>query len=369
MRPVRWIGAPARGGLALPDAQPAATTLYAPRGVFLNDDVLIAADTGNHRVLIWHGLPSDDHAPADVVLGQADFSREGPAAGGRGPANGLNLPTGVSVIDGRLFVCDAWHHRILIWNTIPQRSDQPPDAALGQPDFNEVRENSGGDATALSFYWPFGLAYIDGWFWVADTGNRRVLGWRGVPEPGRAPDVLLGQDTPGERSENRNGAVSGSSFRWPHALAGDTDTLYIADAGNHRVLGWAPRPEVERPADLALGQAAFTTSDELPHRAQGPQRLRFPYAVALEGETLAVADTANNRVLFWRSRPKRGTFLPADQVIGQPDFDKSGENGWKAVTAETLCWPYGLHVHKGLLAIADSGNNRVMIWRTSDDVP
>ncbi len=368
MKPLRWLGAAAPGGLALPDAHPAPGTLYAPRGVCLNEDVLIAADTGNHRVLIWHGLPTSDHAPADIVLGQPDFGSEGPAAGGRGPANGLNLPTGVAVIDGRLFVCDAWHHRLLIWNTVPQRPNQPPDVVLGQPDFNEVRENSGGEATALSFYWPFGLAYIDGWFWVADTGNRRVLGWHGVPEPGRAPDVLLGQSTFGDRSENRGGAVSGSSYRWPHAIAGDSEGLYVADAGNHRVLGWAPHPRADRPADLALGQATFATSDELPHRPQGPQRLRFPYAVALEGQTLAVADTANNRVLFWHSRPKQGTFLPADQVIGQPDFDKSGENGWKAVTAETLCWPYGLHLHRGLLAVADSGNNRVMIWRLSDDV-
>ena len=63
MKPLRWLGAAAPGGLALPDAHPAPGTLYAPRGVFLNDDVLVAADTGNHRVLIWHGLPGGDHAP------------------------------------------------------------------------------------------------------------------------------------------------------------------------------------------------------------------------------------------------------------------------------------------------------------------
>jgi hypothetical protein len=50
-------------------------------------------------------------------------------------------------------------------------------------------------------------------------------------------------------------------------------------------------------------------------------------------------------------------------VLGQPDFDASGENNWKAVTSSSLCWPYGLCLHRGRLAIADSGNNRVMIWQ------
>ena len=50
-----------------------------------------------------------------------------------------------------------------------------------------------GQCGPLGFYWPFGIAFVDGWFWVADTGNRRVLGWDGVPSPDHLPDVVLGQ--------------------------------------------------------------------------------------------------------------------------------------------------------------------------------
>jgi len=53
---------------------------------------------------------------------------------------------------------------------------------------------------------------------------------------------------------------------------------------------------------------------------------------------------------------------PPDHVIGQDSFEGNGENRWKAVTSETLCWPYGICLHDGKLAVADSGNNRVMIW-------
>lgn len=81
--PEVWLGAPAPGGLSLPAAKPTMAWMYSPRGVFLGDEHLVVADSGNHRVLIWHGIPADDEQPADVVLGQPDGETEGqpPAAG------------------------------------------------------------------------------------------------------------------------------------------------------------------------------------------------------------------------------------------------------------------------------------------------
>src|SRR5450756_2748552 len=69
--------------------------------------------------------------------------------------------------------------------------------------------------------------------------------------------------------------------------------LYIADAGNHRVLGWTAGPETDAPADLVLGQPDFGAANELPYGSQPADMLRFPYAVDTDGTTLAVADTAN----------------------------------------------------------------------------
>ncbi|MER3537387.1 MAG: hypothetical protein C4301_07865, partial [Thermus sp.] len=31
------------------------------------------------------------------------------------------MPTGVLVVDGRLYVADAWHHRVLVWEEFPTR--------------------------------------------------------------------------------------------------------------------------------------------------------------------------------------------------------------------------------------------------------
>ena len=377
-RPIRWLGAPATGGLALPAANPTASHLYAPRGVWTDGQRLIVCDSGNHRLLLWQQLPVADHAPADVVLGQADFTSEGPAAAGRGPENGLHLPTGVIVIDRPdgpwLVVADAWHHRLLLWQGLPTASDTPPDAVIGQPTLSEVQSNRGGTPSAASLYWPYGLAWIDGRLVVADTGNRRVLFWNGLPGAdlsAAAPAaVVLGQDDASGHDENRGGPISASSFRWPHAIAGSDDLLLIADAGNHRLLGWRGRIECDRPADLVLGQQNFESAWELPHQPQGPQRLRFPYGVAVADDLLLVADTANNRLLGWQLPLAGQQPVPAEFVLGQTDFAGSGENRWQAVLPDTFCWPYGLAAVAGqasgqsvLAAVADSGNNRVMLWK------
>lgn len=352
-------------GLALPDAAPTASTMYAPRGVWQTDDVLIVADTGNHRILVWYvPLPSADHAPADVVIGQPDMSSEGPKL--------LFLPTGVLVLpDGRLVVADAWHHRLLVWDDVDQAAVRPPTTVLGQDPtvgLDGVEEGCG----PQRFYWPFGIAMIDGTFWVADTGNRRVLGWTdGLPDPGQGADIVLGQPDLVSRGENRDGPVGPDSMRWPHAVAAAGDVLFVADAGNHRVLGWRGTVSGDRPADVVLGQPDFTSAFENPYRPQGPASFRFPYAIAATPDgRLVVGDTSNNRVGVIDDVADVTLTHPAgaelDRVLGQPGFDANGENRWDRVLHDTFCWPYAVsfhhHVDGARLAVADSGNNRVVLW-------
>ena len=146
------------------------------------------------------------------------------------------------------------------------------------------------------------------------------------------------------------------SFRWPHDISGRGDLLLVADAGDHRVLGWCPQPDADRAADIVVGQPDFSSSAEWPYGPHTNDRLRFPYAVCLDdsGDTgrLAVADTANNRILLWNGMPESGRgadgtddgtpWRGADYVLAQPDFGSNGENRWTSVQRDTLCWPYGL---------------------------
>ena len=187
--------------------------------------------------------------------------------------------------------------------------------------------------------------------------------------------MVLGQPDAASHSENRGGDAGPRSFRWPHDIAGTDDLLLIADAGDHRVLGWSPQPDCDADADLVIGQPDFAGSEEWPYGPHTNDRFRFPYAVCLDGggqersdsgdrqERLAVADTANNRILLWDGMPAGPVCRGAEHVLAQPDFGSNGENRWTSVQRDTLCWPYGLSLHGERLAVADSGNNRVMIWR------
>ena len=364
-RPVLELGEESPGGLRLPDAKPSRRALYAPRGVaFLPGGGLAVADTGNHRVLLWRSAPAASRTPADVVLGQVDFDLEGAQSDGRGPESGMHLPCGLLFAEGRLFVCDAWNHRILVWDGVPTQSGSRPDHVVGQAGPDGVEKNRGGAIGPSGLDCPYGIAVVDGDLHVADTQNRRVLVWDGLPDGDVAAARVLGQPDFTSGEENRGRGPGPDTFRWPHAIAGTDGGLLVADAGNHRLLGWTRDADRTGPADVLVGQPDFETAFEMPHVPQGPGRLRFPYGLVADSGRVLVADTANNRVLGFPG-PLAAKGAEADLVLGQPNFDKAGENRWSAIAPDTLCWPYGLALDGERLAVADSGNNRVVLWHLS----
>ena len=75
---------------------------------------------------------------------------------------------------------------------------------------------------------------------------------------------------------------------------------------------------------------------------------------------LAVADTANSRLLGYDAF---GMGAAAARLTGQGEFSGKGDNRWKAPARDSLCWPYGIAVAGDVAAIADSGNNRALLWR------
>ncbi len=325
---------------------------------------LVIADTGHHRLLLWSRRPEQDFAEADFVIGQPDYGREGRNAKGEpGPAT-LNVPTGVATHDGVLAVADAWNHRVLIWLSIPESSNQPADIVLGHENFSSVLANRGGEPSAATLNWCYGVAFIDGRLAVADTGNRRVLLWDTLPERNGAPaDHVLGQRTFDCRDENAGEGVTGLGMRWPHGIALLQGMLFVSDAGNNRVMVWDQIPDGPgTPCNFVLGQNDLVSSEHnrasyLPDAAA----LNMPYSIASAGDTLVAADTANSRLVGWGPGDiSQGA--PATGLAGQHDFGSKGDNRWQLPVRDSLCWPYGLTVAGNAIIISDSGNNRVMLW-------
>ena len=359
------------GGLnaELPLAQPIVpshTSMFGPRGAVLvsSEGPLIVSDTGHHRLMVWNRVPDHDNAPCDFIIGQPDFDREGRNAKGEPDATTLNVPTGV-VTDGKMLaVADAWNHRVLIWHSIPTEMNQPADIVLGQCDFSGMLANRGGEVGANTTNWCYGVAILDGNLLVADTGNRRVLMWKGIPtDTGQPADMVLGQDDFTTRDENAGRDPGPLGMRWPHSVVAMNGKLLVSDAGNNRIMvwdKWPDRPGV--PCDYLLGQK---DAQSLEHNRAAylpdARALNMPYGVAVIDDWLIAADTANSRLVGWRA-----DFLapdaPANGVGAQPDFISKGDNRWSLPMRDSLCWPYWVSARGKTLVIADSGNNRVMLW-------
>ena len=87
--------------------------------------------------------------------------------------------------------------------------------------------------------------------------------------------------------------------------------------------------------------------------------LRTPTGVATNGIVLVVADTDNNRVLIWKSIPTVNT-TPPDVVLGQPDFT----TGRVGLDNKSFRGPQGVWIQGTRLFVADTQNHRVMVWNT-----
>ncbi|MBE9051519.1 hypothetical protein IQ243_14025 [Nostocales cyanobacterium LEGE 11386] len=349
--------------LAIPIA-PSPVSMFGPRGACLLSTTgsLWVSDTGHHRLLGWQNLPTRDSQPADWVIGQPDFYHEGQNAKGTPGKATFNVPTGICACGSGLAVADAWNHRVLIWKTLPEDSNVPADLVLGQADFIHNESNRVSQvASANTMHWPYGLFYYQGRLFVADTGNRRVLIWQQLPtENGQPADLVLGQPDMISRNENGGGSPTAASMRWCHDITVWGGNLVVTDAGNNRVMIWQGIPtENNALCTVVLGQKNFNCV-EMNQGVYFPNAssLSMPYGVGVADDWLIVADTANSRLLGWR---KPG--VEANAVVGQKDFQSKGENrNFGLPKRDSLNWCYGVKVCGDTAVIADSGNNRVLLW-------
>jgi uncharacterized protein (TIGR03437 family) len=165
---------------------------------------------------------------------------------------------------------------------------------------------------------PSGIAYAGGTLWVADANRLGAL-----PDNNR---VLRFNDVLTYPSATQDPTVIGSTCGVCRGVA-----------------------------SLVLGQPDFVSSGN----SLTPTGMRNPTGIASDGTVLAVADTDNNRILIWHKLPTSNG-QPADTVIGQPDFTHNGTS--VPPTATSLRGPIGLWIANGKLYVADTQDNRILIY-------
>jgi hypothetical protein len=105
-------------------------------------------------------------------------------------------------------------------------------------------------------------------------------------------------------------------------------------------------------ADLMLSGFGFDQTG-------GALQFNHPRSLATDGMRLALSDGNNNRVLIWTTLPAGNT--APDLVIGQPDFGRNAPG----TGLQQLNWPGQVAITSGgKLLVADTYNDRVLVWNT-----
>jgi hypothetical protein len=137
-------------------------------------------------------------------------------------------------------------------------------------------------------------------------------------------------------------------------------------AGNNCIMAWRKMPGANGAScDFVIREADMRSVDH--NRAAyypTARSLNMPYYLTGVGQHLVVADTANSRLLGFALAG-----LPMDEastrLAGQRDFAAKGDNRWAATVRNSLCRPYNVSACNDTLVVADSGNNRVLLWEVA----
>jgi len=330
------------------------------RGDFTPDGKLVLFGV---RLHIWNSFPTGGSDSPDVTVGESYYFEWG---------DGSN----VKYANGRLYICLSNGNKIVGFNSLPTSSDATPDFAIGAPDINTntletnyiiTNPNPMSDGTSLfvpsdfdgklyvwknlpdeSGAWPdfvYNLPFApwDGTLFeniLALAGKDRVLIWDTLPRNGELP------------TRQFEGGIGSATFINLTGVALDGRYFYLADRDANKVYIWEGIPDnaadpvftldVEWPTRLStdgtyLAVAATEASfdrrvlffeiNELSSSSQGITltgiRVNLPQQVMAVGGHLFIADTGYNRVLVWRDISDAAAGDPPEVVLGAEDFEET----------------------------------------------
>ncbi len=365
-------GADAWPTVALIDPTGRAVGIRAGEGVYEAVEPVIA------------GLVAEFDARHAINRDPIDLALEADSA----PRRPLDYPGKVLAHEGRLWISDTGHHRII--EADPVTGDVI--AAYG----TGIRGSADGPALEASFNSPHGLTVGDGGLFVADTGNHLI---RRVDLASGEVSTIAGTGEQGWPPTS--GTMLSTSLASPWAVAWANGLLYIANAGTHQLWraelafdtmgphvgsaregtlnGPFATAELAQPSSLTLsdgGLLYFADSESSAIRAAdlrseetalvvgsdsglfdfgdvdgagSDARLQHPLGTAIDEGTLYVADTYNSKI-------KR-----VDLATGTVTSWLGGGAGFADGAAPLFNEPGGLSVADGILYVADTNNHSVRI--------
>jgi len=309
------------------------------QGDFTPDSKLVMLGSTVH---VWNSFPASASDPPAVSISGFRFY------GGDG--------AGLAVAGNRIYVSLYNGNRIVVYNNIPTDPQRLPDFAIGSPDIhtntldthyiitNGVPATDGkslfvsSDFDRKLYVWKqlpdesgaypdlvysLPMAPWDNALWedtLALAGKDDVIIWETLPIDGQLPDVSF------------RGGIGGVTFKELNGVALDDKHLYLADFEANMVYVWEGIPDVESPPLFRIP-------------VNGPWRL------SSDGEYLAVTSIYNHTVYLFRVSGLSSSTSPVATVGGRGSFNL----------------PQNAIIAHGSLFIADTGFNRVHIWKNIAD--
>lgn len=336
------------------------SSLSSPKGIHFDGTRLYVADTLNHRVLIWNSAPTTNGQTANIVLGQANMTDNSPNRNGAVSCQTLSRPSSVIASGNRLFIADTGNHRILIYNDVTTLADgATADRVVGHANCVESRPNrldngiAGIRADTLDE--PTDVFFDGARMYVADSGNKRLLIYEGVPSTrGESANVVVGQSEMGTADDSPPAA---NTLKRPTSVYASSGRLLISDTDNNRVLIFNTIPTSNNAsASHVIGQASLTASGS----GTTNTTLSAPLKILASSEDdLIIADSGNHRVLIYDTIPG-SSGAKANRVLGQPNFDSSQPNRGGTPDGNTLNSPSGVFANGSIFWVTDTANHRVL---------
>jgi DNA-binding beta-propeller fold protein YncE len=225
-------------------------TFNQPQGLALSDDGsrLYIADTENHLIRMVD-------FPTGQVSTVAGTGRKGPfpPAGGAARSTGLNSPWDLALDGDRLYVAMAGYHQIWVIDL---------EAGTAQPYAGNARESTvNGPLVDAELAQPSGVALDgDGRLYFADSESSSVR-WADIDGDDRQVDILAGSDQDLFSFGDEDGVGTAARFQHPLGVAFDEGYVWVADTYNSRIK--RIDPETGEVTTLVGGQGWRDGSDPL----------------------------------------------------------------------------------------------------------
>jgi hypothetical protein len=312
-------GALADGPLDVaPDPEADRTFLRFPGKVHVADGKLFVADSGHNRIVV-----SDLDGRALALVG------EGGAGAHDGPPSQASFhdPQGMTVAQGRLFVADRGNH--LIRSVALSDFAVTTIAGTGAKGEGHQRFDAAAPRT-IPLRSPWALAWVDPYVVIAMAGSHQIWGY---DTEGDRLGVLAGTG----REDHVDGAFADAAFAQPSGLAHAGRLLFVADSEISSVRALDLEDGVVK---TLVGRGLFDFGDR-DGRAE-MALLQHPLDVACEGAVVHVADSYNHKIKAIDLRAMQVRTLYGDGGTG------------------TLDEPGGIAIVAGTIFIADTNHHRIL---------